>query len=242
MSTTHAVTKRRAARPLLRLLRALGRGAVWCAIAALLGLILPGRIFPQESQPVSLYALASSDITDIEEKLSWQDAKNGWSVAPAPAGLVPSGGEEETPSGNRRLIPIEPAQADEPAQVVVERRVRGRNWYHAYALEHAYIQPTAVFAQLATSFEVSITAGAEGPRVRLVPRLHYGTGTYDGDVQGKEAALEVRVPRGQCLLAKPSEALAKRLLDLLVGEDGIFLLCGVSGESASAEEPSTGKR
>jgi hypothetical protein len=215
---------------------------VWCATAALLGLILPDRIFPQESQPVSLYALASSDITDIEEKLSWQDAINGWSVASAPAGLVPSGGEGETPSGNRRPISIEPARADEPPQAVVERRVRGRNWYHAYALEHAYIQPTAVFAQLTTAFEVHITAGAEEPRVRLVPHLHYNTGTYDGDIHGKQAALEVRVPRGQCLLARPSEALAKRLLDLLAGEEGIFLLCGVSGESASAEEPSTGKR
>jgi hypothetical protein len=192
---------------------------------------------------VALYALASRDIHDIEKKLSWQHAENGWSVAPAPAGLVPSGGEGETPSGNWRPIPIEPARADEPAQVVVERRVRGRNWYHAYALEHAYIQPTAVFAQLTTAFEVRITAGAEGPRVRLVPHLRYGTGTYDGDIQGKQAALEVRVPRGQCLLAKPSEALAKRLLDSLVGgEEGIFLLCGVSGESASAEEQPAGKR
>jgi hypothetical protein len=192
--------------------------------------------------PVTLYALASRDITDIEEKLSWQHAENGWSVAPAPAGLVPSGGEEETPSGSWRPIHLRPTRGDEPTQVVVESRVRGRNWYHAYALEHAHIQPTAVFAQLMTSFEVCIMADAEEPHLRLVPHLHYGTGTYDGDIQVEEAALEVRVPRGHCLLARPSEALAKRLLDSLVGGEGIFLLCGVSGESAAAEEQPAEKR
>ncbi len=250
MSAVHTVTKRPIARPLLRPLprravwRAFGQGAVWCAAAALLGSVLPGRVFPQESQPVALYALASHDIRDIEKKLSWQHAENGWSVAPAPAGLVPGGGEGEALSGNRRPLHIEPVRAGKPAQVIVERRMRGRNWYHAYALDHGLIQSTAVFAQLATAFEVRITvASAEEPRVHLVPLLRYGTGTYDGTIRVKQAALEVRVPRGQCLLAEPSEALAKRLLDSLVGEEGILLLCGVSGESASAEEkPSAGKR